>query len=342
MSETLCIRADAGPEMGIGHVMRCIALAQAWQDGGGRVIFITATETPAILERLTAEGLETRRLSAPKATEADSAETRLIAGECGAKWLILDGYHFPTSYHRSVKSTGLKLLIVDDIADSDLSEADAILNQNIYAAPPMYAGATHAELLLGLNYTLLRREILQHRHRRTGIAAIAKNVLVTLGGSDPPNATLEVMQALAACSYPNFDIKIVVGAANPHWATLESALPQLQVHHQAVLLRNPPHLPELMADADLAIAASGSSSWELACLGAPMLLIMIAANQAGVVKRLAELQVATDLGPDRSQWPALISTTAHSHTRRDSMSRSAAQLLDGRGASRVVKYLRGH
>src|SRR5436190_24373280 len=178
--KTLVIRADASSDIGSGHVMRCLALAQAWQDANGRAIFVMATEDRGIQQRLAAERMEVFQVSAVAGSEQDAEKTSNIALSLETEWLVLDGYHFSPLY-RSQLFNSCRLLVVDDHAESPPYDCDLLLNVNIYAAPAMYPDIpAHTRTLLGTKYALLRREFLATPRKRRTSDTIFK-ILVTFG-----------------------------------------------------------------------------------------------------------------------------------------------------------------
>ena len=347
---TLCIRADADSRMGIGHVMRCIALAQAWQDAGGVVSFVTTTDSTALLDRLALEGIQVTPLQAAPGSSEDASELAHHASSNNATWVVLDGYHFGPEYRAVIKKTDLKLIVIDDLADSDLSQADAILNQNHYATAELYKGLASktARLLVGVRYTLLRREFREHRKlpSRAALPEI-KTLLITLGGADAPNVTQRIMELLTSNPMQiKMHVVIIVGATNPHLNKLQAALPDLQKQHNAVLSINPPNMAELMRGTDLAISASGSSTWELACLGVPMALIVTADNQREVAGSLEKRHAALVMGehtlfPQQDTFQKL-HRLMFDQTSRSRMQIETRQMIDGGGAKRVVEMLAAH
>ncbi|MFN0075737.1 MAG: UDP-2,4-diacetamido-2,4,6-trideoxy-beta-L-altropyranose hydrolase [Prosthecobacter sp.] len=300
---TLGIRADASPQIGMGHVMRCIALAQAWIDRGGKVILFTDEIPPALKQRLEAEKIEIR-----------------ASADLNGDVIVLDGYHFTPGHRLAFQQAGRPLLIVDDLADTDLSAADLVLNHNAYATAAMYPGQRS---LCGSRFTLLRREFAA-RPVRTQFAGTARTVLITMGGSDPRNDTLAVLQQLAACT--DLHLRVLIGAANPHVESLR-AVPGIE------MLIQPPDLPEIMQQADVAITAAGSTCWELASLGVPMLLKVIAENQQGIADHLVSHAAGRwfDLG-------ALHEVLADAG-QRQALAQNAHNLVDGRGAGRVAENM---
>lgn len=337
----LGIRADAGARMGIGHVMRCLALAQAWKKRGGDVVLYTHAEAPELLGRLLQEGLQIVRPRHEAGSLEEAREVASLADEAGLFWMVADGYHLSPDYLAAVKDGGIRLLVLDDLAVQDLSAADIVLNQNAYASEAMYPKVKR--LLAGSRHALLRREFLEWHDRRGTEPEEAVEILVTLGGGDPDNVTRKVVELLAGMEGRRLRLKIIVGSANPHLENLRqlSAGP-----HEIELLVNPPNLPELMSRADVAISASGSSCWELACLGLPMLLIITADNQRGVAARLQELGVAEVLGW-HEDFPAAdslsrITGLLNDQARRSRMSMLGRCLVDGQGAARVIEAMLHH
>jgi UDP-2,4-diacetamido-2,4,6-trideoxy-beta-L-altropyranose hydrolase len=256
-------------------------------------------------------------------------------------WMVLDGYHLDSSYQRRVKEAGHPLLVIDDMAHLEHYGADVVLNQNIHAETLQYSAEPNTQFLLGTRYVLLRREFSPWRHWKREIPEVARKVLVTMGGSDPDNVTLKVIHALAEVGVDDLEAVVVVGAANPHYEALHAATCASQ--HAIRLLRNAPNMPELMAWADIAISAAGTTAYELAYLGVPMCLIAVAGNQEANVRLLDLAGLARGLGNLKDVTPrkaaALITTLARSREDRVLMSTRGRELVDGLGAGRVVMRL---
>src|SRR4051812_29360547 len=115
----LLIRADASPAIGTGHIMRCLALTQAWQDSGGEAVLVTAENLDGLHDRVEAEGLMVHRLSATPGGHEDVRDTTALARETGSDWIVIDGYHFTGRYQRRLKDAGFRLLVVDDYGHAD-------------------------------------------------------------------------------------------------------------------------------------------------------------------------------------------------------------------------------
>jgi len=281
MTGSLLLRADASETIGTGHVMRCLALAQAWQDTGGRVVFLMATEAPAVEARLQSEGMEVIHLPVQPGSRDDAIQTADLARRVGADWVVVDGYHFGADYQRTIRGLGLHLLFIDDHGHADHYSADLVLNQNIHAHEGIYKNREpYTRLLLGTRYVLLRREFLKWRGWKREIPEVARKVLVTMGGSDPDNVTLKVIQALQQVDVDGLETIVVVGGGNPHYEELQSSVQESRF--PVLLESNVTNMPELMAWADVAVSAGGSTSWELAFMGVPALVLILANNQRSI------------------------------------------------------------
>jgi UDP-2,4-diacetamido-2,4,6-trideoxy-beta-L-altropyranose hydrolase len=339
MAGTILIRADASVEIGTGHVMRCLALAQAWQDAGGSAVFAMAEATAAIREKLAAEKIEVREISSPVGSLADATGTTELGRACGADWIVLDGYRLDADYQRRIKESDAKLLWIDDNGHAEHYFADLAVNQNLHARESLYRNREAAcRLLLGPRYAMLRREFSAWRDWKRDVRVCGARVLVTLGGSDPGNATVAVVEALRLVGVEYLDVVVVIGGSNPHAESIARAAEGLA--GTVRLLRNAANMPELMAWADVAISAAGATCWEMCLLGLPAVVIDAAENQRNIAEQLARLGIAVHAGSADSnsaeELAEQIKKLLLSAECRDAMSRRGRELVDGIGAERVV------
>jgi UDP-2,4-diacetamido-2,4,6-trideoxy-beta-L-altropyranose hydrolase len=344
MPSTLLIRADASVSIGTGHIMRMIALGQAWQAQGGEVHFLCAEITSALEEGLASEGFELSRISAVLGSQEDLSETihlitdTLQADRQNAR-VVLDGYHFGSDYQLGIKAAGFKLLVVDDYGHADFYHADWVLNQNISAREELYAKRSlDTKLLLGPKFAMLRKEFLPYKGWQREIAPVAKKILVTLGGSDPDNVTFKVIQALIDL---DLHVKVVIGGSNPHLREIENFI-QSQNDSTAFieLVVNATNMPELMAWADAAVAAAGSTCWELAFMGLPSIFVILAENQVSIASRL-EVEglgvcLGNGVGLKKDKLAEAISTHAKNENFLQTVANQGRQMIDGYGAQRMV------
>lgn len=343
----LFIRADADTKIGTGHLMRCLALAQAWQDNGGSATFISHCESSALRQRLVEEGMEFIPIEKPHPDSGDIERTLDIldgASNQHAKnsiWFVIDGYHFDAAYQKKIKDAGYKLLWIDDYGHADHYFADLVLNQNVSADESLY---THREpytrLLLGTRFALLRREFRKWQGWKREIPDLAKKVLVTLGGGDPDNVTLKVIKALKLTAISDLEVKIVVGPANPNLETLEQEIVTNPNFH---LLTNVTNISELMAWADLAVSAGGSTCWEMAFMGLPNIVIVLADNQRPIAEKLhasgAVLNLRWSGGLSVQNIMQAVDLFLLSKEKRERCSIKAQELVDARGGQLVYQEM---
>lgn len=338
----LLIRADASISIGTGHVMRCLALAQACLAAGWEVTFLMGEGSPPLAQRVAEEGVAVIEQPLPWGTLADAQQTIALVNQIEADWVVVDGYHFGADYQKWLKEANLRVLAVDDYGHATHYWADIVLNQNITASEELYTSReTYTKLLLGTRYVLLRKEFWPWRSWQRQIPPVASKILVTLGGSDPDNVTLKVILALQKAAIENLEAVVIVGGSNPHYQQLLDAVKGWE--GKINLRQNVSNMPELMAWADMAITAGGSTCWEMAFMGLPCLLIPIADNQKQCAKRLQEIGAFEVLDKiDAEMIDELIDKTRSIHQsryRQDVLSKRSKNLLDKNLDHEIIDFL---
>ena len=330
----LLVRADASVEIGTGHVMRCLALAQAWQDGGGSAGFATRTPDPGIRQRLDSEKIKIDEI----AGSDDAAETIAIAKGTGAHWVVVDGYGFGVEYQRALQAAGLHVLFVDDYGHGGEYTAELVLNQNISAQEAWYAKRSPGtRLLLGTDHALLRREFRRRGALRSVFSQDARNVLITLGGSDAENVTGMALAAVAQLNLLELSVKVAVGPANPHQGYLRRSIERLGLAAEMVSATT--QMPEMMEWADIAVSATGGTAWELLFMQVPFVGISVADNQRPGARRLGEMGLAVTLdvtGLKAADIADALKALIPDQHRRTVMARRGRELVDGNGVERVI------
>jgi UDP-2,4-diacetamido-2,4,6-trideoxy-beta-L-altropyranose hydrolase len=338
----LLVRADAGARSGVGHLMRCLALAAAWRRRGGSVTFLSRCEAPELGERVERGGHRFDALAAQYPDPADLDATLAMLGTLNDPWIVADGYHFDGVFHQRLRQAGYRVLVVDDHVRLPRYHADVLVNQNIYAEALEPCTDSDTQMLLGTCYALLRPEFVERTRTPRAIPPVARRVLVMLGGGDLDNVTARVVQALRQSSLApsggRIDAVVVVGAANPHRRQLEDLVAAAGGSVQ--LVRDPPDMAELMAWADVAVSAAGSTCWEMAFLGLPALLLVTAENQGPVAAGVDAAGAAINLGWHHTVSPEhladALSALCRDPVLRAAQCRAGQRLVDGRGADRVV------
>ena len=333
---SLLIRADAGGSLGTGHVMRMIALAQAWQARGGRVT-LAACECPAALvERLRVEAIGYEALGpvAP-GSAADLQRTVELARNLRAGWVAVDGYHFDEEYFKALKAEDFRVLAVDDYGHCETWHADLLLNQNLRDVgdtPPSHVGIAGARFLAGPQFALLRREFREGIGGQLPPAAARQRVLITFGGVDPTGGTLQVLQALNEIQDPPLDIKVLAGPANPNLEALRQE--SSRSPHPIELIAATDDMPALYQWSQRVISAGGSSCYEWMFCGVPGWVTAVAQNQEQIVRILLERRLAGGLATIASLGKSELADSL-ARWLRASLPRQAA-LVDGWGALRVA------
>lgn len=337
----LLIRADADASIGSGHMMRCLALAQAWKADGGAVVFVTRSESDSLLSRLGEEGFGVVSVMASHPDARDRATMSQALSSHPHAWTVLDGYDFDPEYQRWITEGGNRLLVIDDEAHLSRYYADLVLNQNVHAPKLDYSVDDHTELLLGSRYLLLRSEFQGWLDWRRTVPNAARHILITMGGGDAENRTAEVLGSLKELELEGMEVVVVAGDSNPHHEELAALSRELPC---ARLVRSATNMPELMAWADLAVSGSGSTAWELAFMQLPAILLVLASNQASIAAELDRRGAAVSLGEAMAQpWSAIadvVSRLASNKGLRQSMADVGRQIVDGHGAARVVAAMK--
>lgn len=336
-------RADASAAIGTGHVMRCLAVAEALQDDGHEVVFAMAETTPAIDKRLSSDGFRRITIAGPVGDAADLAATRsaLRREHCSA--VMLDGYRFGEAYRAGLQAAGARVLAWDDLGDGTALHADLVVN----AAPqaqrlPYDRAAPGATLLLGPVYTPLRREIRQAARGVRRTLASRPVLLLTFGGSDPLGLTGPMLTALAARRPDGCRLIAVVGGSNP--LAGEIAAIGRTLGPDATVEIDCPRMGAVMAQAGLAVSAGGGTMGELAALAVPTLLVVTVDNQAAASAQAATLGWCESIDARGGDAVEAVAAKALSlwndGARRNAMSAAAGALpLDGEGAGRIARAL---
>jgi UDP-2,4-diacetamido-2,4,6-trideoxy-beta-L-altropyranose hydrolase len=343
----LLFRVDATSQIGTGHLIRCLALAQAWQVRGGRAVFLGQCESEELRERILSEGCDLIPFEQfhpdPFDLEYTVAILRQLSHEPETQdaWLVVDGYHFDVVYQKELKETGYPLLVIDDYGCSNCC-ANVVLNQNFSSTPSLYKDcAPGSVLLLGPRYALIRREFQAWSNQRREFPEVAHRILVTVGGADPGNLTLEVLKILKGLELPDLEVKAVIGPANPNLGQINEECAAASPNFQALF--SVKNMPELMGWSDLAIIQAGGTLWELLFMGCA--IISYASNdfQKGVLERLDRMGVVKYQGhSDQIEQQSLLSSIyalALSKKRRKEMFELGTNIIDGKGADRVLDHM---
>jgi UDP-2,4-diacetamido-2,4,6-trideoxy-beta-L-altropyranose hydrolase len=354
------LRADASVSIGTGHVIRCLTLADALKILGADVSFVSRAHEGNINDVIADHGFEVVRLPAPLrgfhaadsrgyATslgalwQEDVEQMRAAVDRTGMKpdWLVVDHYGVDRNWELALAGTAQRLMVLDDMADR-VHDCDLLLDQNF--DNPLHARyaqllPARARQLLGTRYALVRPEFKRYRAaalaRRNGQVS---RLLVSMGGTDPRNDTEKAVAGIAMSKSRTLAVDVIVGSSNPHLQGIRKACQRaarVTLHVQTA------RMAELMMNADFAVCAGGSTTWERCVLGLPALVAVQSSDQLAIAKTLEQkgahrfLGLAADLGA-QDYAEAIDSLLAKDVAR---MSVTCAELCDGEGAGRVAAQL---
>lgn len=267
-------RVDASLEMGFGHVMRCLAIAQACRKKGYGCLFLSSQCPDSLEKRIHQCGHDFALL----VDEEDIVQK--IKSE-NASLLIVDGYHFTTQQRQQLAGAGCPVIAIDDSICSKPLHADYVLNPQATAEPAFYPGFTEENLLLGMEYLPLREEFTNTVSEGLISPFERDSLFISFGGTDPFALTLPVIEALSRSDvFSGMKVEAVLGSDNGSLQKLKQLpLGRLEAINLHCDVNN---MAELMAQCGLAISAAGSTIWELAALHVSILPVIVADNQAVV------------------------------------------------------------
>lgn len=338
------IRTDGNTQIGAGHIMRCLSIAQALKNRGKVTIFITADEESSRL--ISSKGFGTLTLKTDYANMDGELEMLLpVLRDNNIQSLLIDSYSVTDHYMRTLGEK-VKTIYMDDLGEH-LYPVDMLINYNIYAKDLPYEDQYQKKvmkvpkLLLGCDYVPLRSEFqnMEGKVRRT-----VKDILITSGGSDPSNATSKILKAIVrqGMKYKGIQFHIVSGTYNINFEELRDMERENGNFH---LYQNVKDMAALMKKSDVAIAACGSTMYELTAMGIPTVCYFFADNQKKVAEAFGK-ELAGNAG-NMEKNPEMVvadiikylDVYIESYELRLEKSEAMMQLLDGDGASRIAEEL---
>ncbi|MFC4313400.1 UDP-2,4-diacetamido-2,4,6-trideoxy-beta-L-altropyranose hydrolase [Steroidobacter flavus] len=351
----IAIRTEASRTIGVGHAMRCLTLAAALRERGAQVHFICREYDGNCNEIIEARGFAVHRLpatgnaavawSGPDWPE-EAAQTRAAIDALGAlgvqpAWLIVDHYAIDEKVERELRSGVGRIMAIDDLANRN-HDCDLLLDQNL--VPRMerrYEELVTSDCvqLLGPRYCLLQPLYVELRNQTRPRVGAIRRVFAFFSGADVDNLTQLAIGAFLRHSRSDVELDVVITSAHPR---ADSIRAQVADHPNIHLHVDLPTLAPLLAKADLAIGAGGTTSWERACLGVPSLMITMADNQRPIAEALNERGIARWLGHKDQITEASLAAALDAVLRQEldgSWSELCYATVDGGGAARVCNAM---
>lgn len=357
----IIFRSDASLQIGTGHIMRCLTLADALRERGTQCSFICREHPGNLINLIRSKGFSVHELkfdqdrvgrdSSPShsawlgdAWKNDADLTIVGVGHKVVDWLIVDHYALDRRWESSMRSHCRRLMVIDDLADRS-HDCDLLLDQNFGRTSKDYGSLLNMDslTLIGPHYALLRPEFSTLRPQslaRRKTDPQLKNLLITMGGVDKNNTTGKVLDALKICILsPDLLITIVMG---PHAPWLEYVRAQAsQMPWSTRVLVGVENMAQLMVESDLAIAAAGSTSWEYCCMGLPTIQVALAANQVPVAYALGKAGATIRLAEaDINKKLANLIVYASLPSRLQAMTKICSAITQGKGVELVTDYMK--
>lgn len=353
-------RTDASVQIGTGHVMRCLTLADELTRRGHQCRFICRDHQGHLGELIASKGFELHALpSSGNAEEQlsecadnahaewlgvpwqqDAKQTLEVLSSLEIDWLVVDHYALDARWEREIASVVGRITVIDDLADRK-HECALLLDQNLGRQESDYDRWVPDDCLrlIGPRYAMLRPEfarLREHSLQRRKQSEL-KRILISFGGVDWTNVTGQVLSALAETSLPpETELDIIMGSSAPYLEQVRQQVEQLPF--RATVSVNVPDMAEHMCMADLSIGAAGGTSWERCCLGLPAVLVILAENQLSGAKALETLGAAVGIGGPEAVQSALPSALARASDPEtlQRMSHAAAEVTAGDGVASIV------
>jgi UDP-2,4-diacetamido-2,4,6-trideoxy-beta-L-altropyranose hydrolase len=352
-------RADASSQMGTGHVLRCLALAEALQARGANASLVCRELPGNLIAVIRDRSWPVTVLPAPTTTgslssdayaawlgvePAEDAEQTMAALDEDPDWIVVDHYGLAASWERRMRLRTAQLLVIDDLANRP-HECDALLDQNFSTEGERrywHLVPESCRLLVGPSYAVLGPEYANARETQLPRDGTVRRVVVYFGGADPANMTGQALAALSAPEFSHLAVDVVIGTNHPNRESLEA---EGTARSNTCVHGTRRHIADLLARADLAIGAGGVTTWERMCLGLPALVVSIAENQrltnealgaAGLIHYVGN---ATTVGA--AQIRDALGTLLDSPGYLLALSSRGRLLVDGRGAGRVADVMVG-
>lgn len=320
----IVFRADGGSEIGLGHVIRSLALAEMLKEDFD-CLFAIQQPTNAFKQQVEVAGVTL--ISLPHIPAADKEFIfELDPFLSGKEIVVLDGYKFTTNYQQHIKNKGCSLVCIDDIHAYHFV-ADVVINHAVGFDLQHYSGEGYTQFFVGPSYALLRKEFLIASKNRSS-NFLRKEVLITLGGADPSNRLLEVLENIRDNHlYRGYTMNIVLGSAYRHLGKLTEYINRnispVKLHQSI----DAAQMVELMKRAEVAICAPSTVSFEyLSVSEGKLLLVYLAENQREFYRHLTSNKIAMDFFLD-------LNTDGFDLEAKEKMK----QMLDGQQKSRFIE-----
>lgn len=330
-------RVDASREMGIGHLMRCLALTEELTKKNHNCFFFSKINDKALIDKIKNYDVVYRQIPLDSTfTEELKALVGFSKGN-NIDWIITDNYGINTQYIKYLKQNRLNILSIDDTAQIHYY-SDIVVNQNVGAEKLVFSAENYTKFLLGQKYVMLRDDILKENRKRQN--STVKKILITFGGADNDNFTLKILKLLESVD-ENVEILVVLGPFNRFYDSIKRHIEETSL--EIKLISSPENMAKVYLKSDIAISTGGSSCYELAYFGIPNIIVTIADNQLNIAHELDKRKVGICLGKKyelkAEQFKYNVKELISNRSLWKRMSQNGKRLVDGKGKERIVDFM---
>jgi len=361
LNSRIVFRVDSSTAIGAGHVMRCLSLARYYRQQGLEVLFICRQLPGSLINHIESSGFCVKRLplraqatvSASNRSDdewlgidyqTEIDESKAIISTLAPQWVVVDSYGIDKAWHNEVIKMGVKLLVIDDLANRSL-RGNIVLNQNL--APNIkhrYQSliGQQTTLLLGPSYSLLRQEFRKLYVRLKPFNERLNNPVLTIafGGSDVVNETIKALKAALKVADNKTIINVIVGQHYPHYEQLCADYKEIK---HLNILKQINNVAQILMNSTIAIGAVGTMTWERCCLGIPSIVATIADNQREVAYHLASLGYHDYVGhfdeTTTQHYERALSRLLNSSNQMINQHQLLTNTVDGNGVERVYNAM---
>ena len=339
MKNNLFIRVDSSPEIGIGHMMRCLTLAQELKNNFDKIIFLTQKDSGDFIGTIMKNEFEV--IFIPTTNNDPNIIKNLITAYSENKnFLLIDHYDIDSNFESSLKNIFERIFVIDDLANRK-HDCDLLIDQNYYRDlnqryEKLIQNGTIT--LLGPKYAIIRPEFRKINKKTIKKNSQIKKILVSFGGSDPTNECKKVLDALCSIENSKFEIIVAAGIYNHKFEQLKKLY---EKYSNIKIYRHVDELSRLMVNSDLFIGAGGTTTWERFYMGLPSIVTIISDDQKESIEFLSDMGHVINLGLAKN-----VTSKTYVQTLQKpnsdliyNMSLHNQKLVDGNGSNRIKKQI---
>ena len=339
MKKNLFIRVDSSPEIGIGHMMRCLTLAQELKNNFDKIIFLTQKDSGDFIGTIMKNKCEVIFIPTTN-NDLDIIKNLITAYSENKNFLLIDHYDIDSNFESSLKNIFERIFVIDDLANRK-HDCDLLIDQNYYRDlnqryEKLIQNGTIA--LLGPKYAIIRAEFRKINKKAIKKNSQIKKILVSFGGSDPTNECKKALDALCSIGNSKFEIVVVAGIYNHKFEQLKKLY---EKYSNIKIYRHVNDLSRLMLNSDLFIGAGGTTTWERFYMGLPSIVTIISDDQKESIEFLSDMGHIINLGLAKNVTSKTYIQTLQK-TNSDlmyNMSLHNQKLVDGNGSNRIKKQI---